>query len=138
MSSNRKPIAKLPVFANPQRNDFIYSSSKHHKKIFTLHNPYDFSIKFRVLTSAKHRYKVIQREGVIKEKHCTDIVVRIHENIKDDPEFTAMVHPGEPVSKSKLRFEVYDLATNTELGNRDVDVFIWNTKEDFRNFSGQQ
>jgi len=140
-SSPSKPSKTLPIFVFPQRIDFLADTPSQHKQVFTLHNPYDFPVKFKLLTSQRYRYRVMQREGVIKEKHCTDIIVRlqdqVHQQISDENlEQRSLSRGHRYFSLDKLRFEVYDQATDRPLGQRDVQCFIWRTKQDFVDHSG--
>lgn len=151
LNSKAKNSQKLPVFVFPNRIDFIIDTTQHHKQVFTIHNPYDFPTKFKLLTTQKNRYKVLQREGVIQEKHCTDVLVRLHNDVflqvqeenyevqteKENLQSHQVSSSTSQkyFSRDKLRFEVSDLATKNPLGHRDVDCFIWRTKSEFLEFS---
>ena len=135
------PTKKLPIFVFPNRIDFIVDQVGAHKQVFTLHNPYDFPIKFKLLTTQRYRYKVMQREGQIKEKHCTDIIVKLHDNVMQEVEDETveqrtMSRGNKYFSRDRLRFDVTDVSTERALGNKDVECFIWRTRVDFESFSG--
>jgi len=138
-----KSQQNLPVFVFPSRIDFIVDATQHHKQVFTVHNPYDFPTKFKLLTTQKNRYKVLQREGVIQEKHCTDVLVRLHndvfvaieeEKFKLKPSISND-NKTKYFSRDRLRFEMSDVTTKNNLGHRDVECFIWRTKYDFTEYA---
>ena len=140
-SQNASPTKKLPIFVFPNRIDFIVDQAGAHKQVFTLHNPYDFPIKFKLLTTQRYRYKVMQREGQIKEKHCTDIIVKLHDNVivevEDETVEQRLNSKGNKYfSRDRLRFDVTDVSTERALGNKDVECFIWRTRVDFESHSG--
>jgi len=141
MSTSKSSNGKLPVFVYPSRIDFIIDTPQHHKQVFTIHNPYDFPTKFKLLTTQRYRYRVLQREGVIQEKHCTDVLVRLHNEVFNEAKLETMEHkltsPNKYFVRDKLRFEVSDVATNKPMGNRDVECFIWRSKVEFLESAGQ-
>jgi len=130
----------LPIFVFPQRIDFIANLPNAHKQVFTLHNPYDFPSKFKLLTTQRYRYRVMQREGIIKEKHCTDIIVRLHDNciaeLNNETIEKQRTEAKSYFARDKLRFEVSDLSTERPLGHRDVECYIWRTKSDYEYANG--
>jgi len=83
----------------------------------------------------------MQREGQIKEKHCTDIIVKLHDNVMQEVEDETveqrtMSKGNKYFSRDRLRFDVTDVSTERALGNKDVECFIWRTRVDFESFSG--
>ena len=124
-----------------------------------MHNPYDFPTKYKLLTTQRNRYKVIQREGVINEKHCTDVLIRLHNDVflqneeeklkksnleKNAPEAAFYLENKSSTankkyfSRDKLRFEMSDMSSSHSrpLGYKDVECYIWRTKNDYLEFRG--
>jgi len=69
----------LPVFVFPSSLSFYADDSSSFKQILTLYNPYDFGVRFKVFSTAPHKYTVVDPEGVIKPRCYVDIVVRIND-----------------------------------------------------------
>lgn len=80
-SSLRK---KLPVFVFPEALQFVAEDESSHKQVLTVYNPYEFNIKFQVLSNAPHKYAVVETQGTIRAHCCVDIVVR-HKLASDGP-----------------------------------------------------
>jgi len=68
--------ANFPVFVQPSELNFIVSKAETHKKILTVYNPYEFALKFVVLSNAPTKYRVVEPRGFIRPKCYVDIMVR--------------------------------------------------------------
>lgn len=67
---------KLPVFVFPEELRIVRRDESTHKQVLTLYNPYDVSLKFKVLCNTLHKYTVMESQGTIKSYCCVDVVVR--------------------------------------------------------------
>ncbi|XP_043516256.1 motile sperm domain-containing protein 1-like isoform X1 [Frieseomelitta varia] len=102
---------KLPVFVFPHSITFFLDDQSTHKRVLTLHNPYDFPIRFKVLCTAPNKYKVVEPEGTLKSRYCIDIVVR----------HTAVVFSNCNVV-DKFRIQMQEHPTKQTIGQRDVEA----------------
>lgn len=68
--------SRLPVFVFPASLVFYADDQSSQKQVMTLYNPYDFALRFKVLSTAPRKYVVLDAEGTIKPRCCIDIVVR--------------------------------------------------------------
>ncbi|XP_048513000.1 motile sperm domain-containing protein 1-like [Athalia rosae] len=109
------PIAvtpgKVPVFVFPQSITFFLDDQSTHKQVLTLYNPYDIPIKFKVLSTAPNKYKVVDPEGIIKAHCFVDIVVR----------HTALTIANCNVV-DKFRIKMQEHPTKQGIGKRDVEA----------------
>uniref|UniRef100_A0A6P7FDF2 Motile sperm domain-containing protein 1-like n=1 Tax=Diabrotica virgifera virgifera TaxID=50390 RepID=A0A6P7FDF2_DIAVI len=69
-------IQKIPVFVFPNSLKFYLSTKSTHKQLLTLYNPYDFPVRFKVLSTSPNKYAVIDPEGSIGPQMLVDIVIR--------------------------------------------------------------
>jgi hypothetical protein len=72
MAANKK----VPLFAFPEELKFCEATRK---QILTLYNPYDVSLKFKILCTSPHKYRVVGSQGTLKSHCCIDIVVSLVE-----------------------------------------------------------
>ncbi|XP_046492674.1 motile sperm domain-containing protein 1 isoform X2 [Neodiprion pinetum] len=109
------PIAvtsgKVPVFVFPQSITFYLDDQSTHKQVLTLYNPYDIPIKFKVLSTAPNKYKVIDPEGILKAHCFVDIVVR----------HTALTIANCNVV-DKFRIKMQEHPSKQGIGKRDVEA----------------
>ena len=63
----------LPVFVYPTSLQFYADDPNSHKQLATIFNPYEFTIKFKVLSTGPKKYTVAEPEGFIKSKCCIDL-----------------------------------------------------------------
>ncbi|CAD6236426.1 GSCOCG00008176001-RA-CDS [Cotesia congregata] len=110
MHSSRTP-RKFPVFVFPQSITFYLDDQSTHKQVLTLYNPYEFPVKFKVLSTAPNKYKVVDPEGTIKSRCCVDIVVR----------HTALLAANCNVV-DKFRIQMQEHPTKQVIGKRDVEA----------------
>ncbi|CAI8019463.1 Motile sperm domain-containing protein 1 [Geodia barretti] len=66
---------RLPVFVSPAELQFVGEDEASHKQILTLFNPYNFNIRFKVLSSAPHKYSVHESQGTLNPRCCTDLLI---------------------------------------------------------------
>ncbi|XP_063984717.1 motile sperm domain-containing protein 1-like [Diachasmimorpha longicaudata] len=110
MHHQRTP-QKFPVFVFPPNITFYLDDQSTHKQVLTLYNPYEFPVKFKVLSTAPNKYKVGDPEGTIKPKNCIDIVVR----------HTALLTANCNVV-DKFRIQMQEHPTKQVIGKRDVEA----------------
>nr|XP_022912129.1 motile sperm domain-containing protein 1-like [Onthophagus taurus] len=121
-------VRQIPVFVFPTMLKF-YTSSKHtHKQLITIYNPYDFTIKYKVLCTAPNKYNVTDPEGSIRPQSCIDLVVR-----------HTMPISANCNGVDKFRISIHDNTTKQLLGKRDVESKLLvgegdNVSEDGDNF----
>ncbi|CAG9856550.1 unnamed protein product [Phyllotreta striolata] len=112
-------IQKIPVFVFPNALKFYLSTKSSHKQLLTLYNPYDFPVRFKVLSTAPNKYAVIDPEGNIGPRMLVDIVIR-HTN---------------PCSNNcnvvdKFRISMQDHVTKQLLGKRDIEATLMPGEKD--------
>ncbi|XP_014662541.1 PREDICTED: motile sperm domain-containing protein 1-like isoform X2 [Priapulus caudatus] len=101
---------KLPVFLFPTSLSFFEDDQSSHKQVLTIYNPYEFALRFRVLSTAPSKYLVADSEGTIKPQCCIDIVIR----------HTAINSANYSVT-DKFRVQVYEHSGSRQIiGKRDV------------------
>ncbi|XP_058802290.1 motile sperm domain-containing protein 1-like [Phymastichus coffea] len=103
---------QLPVFVFPHSITFYLDDQSTHKQILTLYNPYDFPVKFRVLSTATEKYVVFDSVGTIRSKYCIDIVIR----------HTALTPMNCTVDKFEIK--MYEYPTNKLIGIRQVKARV--------------
>ncbi|XP_072398521.1 motile sperm domain-containing protein 1-like [Diabrotica undecimpunctata] len=106
-------IQKIPVFVFPNSLKFYLSTKSTHKQLLTLYNPYDFPVRFKVLSTSPNKYAVIDPEGSIGPQMLVDIVIR---------------HTAPIISNcnvvDKFRISMQDHATKQLLGKRDIEALL--------------
>lgn len=117
-SPSRQSDGKLPVFVFPTSLIFYSEDSSTHKQVVTLYNPYEFPLKFKVLSTAPRRYTVVDSEGTIRPRCCVDIVVR-HIDICVNNEGV----------KDKFRIQVTEHGQKKILGKKDIDSMLLPKRE---------
>jgi len=109
----------LPVFVFPTSLSFYADDSPSQRQVLTIYNPYDFNVRFRVLSTCPQKYNVVDPAGTIKPHYGVDIVVRIndvsraHHN-KTDQFRIHLIRAGDPSESS---------------GHRDVSATLYPTKK---------
>uniref|UniRef100_A0AC34RC24 MSP domain-containing protein n=1 Tax=Panagrolaimus sp. JU765 TaxID=591449 RepID=A0AC34RC24_9BILA len=78
---------------------------------FTLFNPYEFSVKFKILATAPNKYKLNTTHGVINGKHYVDLMVR-----------HLAVSLNEIGSSDFLRIEI--IKDGEILGTKDIQLSV--------------
>lgn len=110
---------KVPVFVFPNNITFYLEDQTTHKQVLTLYNPYDFTVRFNVLSTAPKKYTVVDAEGSLKSQCCIDIVVRHNAVIPANCEVT-----------DKFRIQMLDYTTRQVLGKRDVLAILLSGEPD--------
>lgn len=104
----QKSDGRLPVFVFPTELNFYINDQSSHKQVLTLYNPYDFTVQFKVLCNNPTKYNVVESEGLIKQKCCIDIVIRV-----------TNLHVGG-YREDKFRVHIYEHGLPKLLGKKDV------------------
>ncbi|XP_048588818.1 motile sperm domain-containing protein 1-like isoform X2 [Nematostella vectensis] len=107
----------LPVFVFPDALTFYQDDQSSHKQVLTVYNPYEFTLKFKVLCTAPGRYLVVEAEGIIKPRCCVDIVIR-HTAVKTT----------DPNIQDKFKLHVFKQGTNKLLGQKEVLSVLLHSK----------
>ncbi|KAJ7381329.1 Motile sperm domain-containing protein 1 [Desmophyllum pertusum] len=98
----------LPVFVFPQTLTFYADEQSTHKQVLTVYNPYEFALRFKVLSTAPSRYIVVDSDGVIKPRCCIDIVIR-HTDIQ--PAIT---------QQDKFRLHIFEHGLQKVIGKKEI------------------
>jgi len=109
---------KLPVFVFPTTLCFYTDDQTSHKQVVTLYNPYEFTLKFKVLSTAPRKYAVGDSEGFIKSRCSVDIVLR-HKDISINNEGI----------RDKFRINISEYGQKATIGKKDVTSILLPTKE---------
>lgn len=110
---------QVPVFVYPTQISFYLEDQSTHKHIVTLYNPYEFTIRFRVLCTAPSKYTVVDPEGAIRSRNCIDIVVRHN-----------AVSPANCNITDKFRIQMRNYATKQVIGKQDIPATLLPGKPD--------
>ncbi|XP_054268956.1 motile sperm domain-containing protein 1-like [Macrosteles quadrilineatus] len=104
---------RVPVFVFPNTITFYLEDQTTHKQILTLYNPYDFAVRFKVLSTSPRKFTVVDPEGSIRPKCCIDIVIR-----------HGAVNLVNCQIVDKFRIQMYDFSTKQLIGRRDVTATL--------------
>lgn len=110
---------RLPVFVFPTSLSFYWDDQSSHKQILTLYNPYDFSLKFRVLATSPNKYIVADSEGSIRPRCCVDIVIRHNAILSSNIGVT-----------DKFRIQTQEYGHSQIYGKRDIISTLYAKKPD--------
>lgn len=117
---NPNPIVRnIPVFAFPPTLKFYLNNKHSYKQSLALYNPYDFPVRFKVLSTNPNKYTVIDPEGSIGPKSCVDLIIR-----------HTMPTATNCSVLDKFRISYLDHTTRQVLGHRDVESRLLNTEPD--------
>ncbi|XP_014262511.1 motile sperm domain-containing protein 1-like [Cimex lectularius] len=105
----------VPVFAFPPEVNFYLGDVKTHKQIITFYNPYNTTIKFRVLCTAPDKYQVGHAQGYLKSCCQTDIVIR-----------HIALQVGNCNVTDKIRIQIYNEKAEKVIGKKDIRVTLHN------------
>jgi len=125
----------LPVFVFPTSLHFYADDSSSFKQILTLYNPYDFGVRFKVLSTCPQKYLVVEPEGNIKPRCYVDIVIRINDvssrHLNRSDEFRISMHQQtmeESLLKSGTGKGSIIKSSSTVSGHRDVTATLYPTR----------
>ncbi|XP_057654003.1 motile sperm domain-containing protein 1-like [Diorhabda carinulata] len=110
MSLNNR---KIPVFVFPNCLKFYVGTKSSHKQIMTLYNLYDFTVRFRILSTAPSKYAVTEAEGTIGPHMSVDIIIRHVSPIITNCNIT-----------DKFRISMQDNTTKEFIGKRDIEAVL--------------
>ncbi|XP_006817193.1 motile sperm domain-containing protein 1-like, partial [Saccoglossus kowalevskii] len=105
--------SKLPVFVFPTELVFYADDKSSHKQVLTVYNPYEFALKFKVLSTSPKKYVVVDAEGTIKPGNCVDIVIR-HADFRE-----ALIG-----SRDKFRLNIYEHGQKKIIGKKDIPAIL--------------
>jgi len=108
--------SKIPVFVFPSPVVFNAHDRESTKQILTIYNPYDFPVRFKVLSTSPSNYTLIDPEGSIKAKNSVDLIVRLSTNIQSESSQSQL--------EDKFRVQIYNYETKQQLGRRDVTSIV--------------
>ncbi|XP_070538974.1 motile sperm domain-containing protein 1-like [Ptychodera flava] len=112
---------KLPVFVFPTELVFYADDKASHKQVLTVYNPYDFTLKFKVLSTSPKKYVVVDSEGTIKQGCCIDIVIR-HADVQK-------ISVG---SKDKFRLNIFEHGQRKVIGKKDIPAILLPSSTELR------
>ncbi|ODN05387.1 Motile sperm domain-containing protein 1 [Orchesella cincta] len=108
-------LSRIPVFVFPSTMYFNAHDRDHLKQILTIYNPYEFPIRFRVLSNASTFYNVRVDEGTISSKNSLDLIIKVSTDVR--------LEATTPL-KHKFRIQIFHQHTKQEVGRRDVESII--------------
>lgn len=73
MSKLQNGSPTVPVYIYPKSFQFFADDPSTHSQKATIFNPFEFAIKFKVLSTAPQKYFVTDPTGLIKPKCCVDV-----------------------------------------------------------------
>jgi len=132
-SSSLSSSSRIPVFVFPSAVFFNAKDRSHHnlKQILTIYNPYEFPIRFKVLSNSPSTYTVVDPEGSIQSKNCVDLIIRVSDPPPEPATSLTSDHSSSNNSNSyvehKFRVQIYSFKDRHQLlGTRDVmSVIHW-------------
>lgn len=68
-----RTIPQYPVFIFPFSLEFVHEDPSAHKRLLAIYNPYDFKLKFRILSTASEKYTVVEPKGTLASKSKIDM-----------------------------------------------------------------
>ncbi|XP_041356020.1 motile sperm domain-containing protein 1-like [Gigantopelta aegis] len=100
---------RLPIFVFPSALTFYSDDQSSHKQVLTLYNPYDYALKFKVLSTTPKKYTVVDSEGTIRPQCCVDIVIRYLD-----------IRINNEGVKDKFRIQMSEHGKKKILGSKDI------------------
>lgn len=129
MSKLQNSSITVPVYIFPKSFQFIADDPNSYNQKATLFNPYDFSIKFKVLSTAPQKYLVAEPTGIIKSKCCVDLIIKHHSSAFMNENIT-----------DKLRVQIYQINRNNNeisnsnlVGKKDISLYSIVSRENYEN-----
>lgn len=122
MHSGQTPAAvdgKVPIFIFPTSLTFYADDQSTHKQILTLYNPYEFPLKFKVLSTSPRKYVVVDSEGTIRPRCCLDIVIR-----------HAAISAAAYGTVDKFRIQMHEHGQRQMMGRKDVAAVLLPSRPD--------
>ncbi|ESN99125.1 hypothetical protein HELRODRAFT_162619 [Helobdella robusta] len=121
MNKNTYPVDKsaemqLPVFTNHNSLSFYSDDSSSHQQLIKLYNPYSFNIKYKILSTAREKYKVYNPEGCIKAGCSIDLIFK----------HLAAVGCKENVS-DRFRIQVMKQGSSKIIGKKELESVLMPT-----------
>ncbi|XP_072033640.1 motile sperm domain-containing protein 1-like [Amphiura filiformis] len=111
---------QLPIFVFPTELVYFADDPSSHKQVLTLYNPYEFSLRFKVLCTSPKRYSVVDSEGTVRPGCCIDIVIR-HKEISES-------NYGR---RDRFRLNIYEQGRRQAIGRKDISaILLPNARED--------
>ncbi|CAF4323550.1 unnamed protein product [Rotaria sp. Silwood2] len=121
-----KNVAQLPFFCSSNSLVFYLDDSITFSQVLTLYNPYEFSVRYKVLCTAPRTYSIAESQGEIHPQHSVDIVVRL----LDTSSSSNVAH--------KIRIQYFDRRKPQDLiGKRDIICTILSFKPLEQNFDDE-
>ncbi|XP_038051175.1 motile sperm domain-containing protein 1-like [Patiria miniata] len=109
---------KLPVFVFPTELVYYADDRSSHKQVLTVYNPYDFTLKFKVLCTTRRKYAVVDAEGTIRPGCCVDVVIR-HKEINE----------ASYGISDKFRLNLYEHGRRDAIGSKDIPTILLPTSQ---------
>ncbi|XP_071951194.1 motile sperm domain-containing protein 1-like [Antedon mediterranea] len=110
---------KLPVFVFPSELNYYADDRNTHKQVITVYNPYEFPLRFKVLSTSPKKYTVVESEGIVQRGCCIDVVIRY----KD-------VNPTYYGSRDKFRLQIYEQGQRKALGRKDIVSMLFESSRE--------
>ncbi|CAG7829678.1 unnamed protein product [Allacma fusca] len=116
LSISSTSSSRIPVFVFPSQMVFNATDRDHLRQLLTIYNPYDFPVRFKVLSTTPSNYTVVDPEGCISSKNSVDLIVRLTTSVPTE---------GSTPIEDKFRVQLYDYNSSRHpLGRKDVPSII--------------
>lgn len=112
--------AQLPFFCSANSLLFYLNDPSSLSQVLTLYNPYEFTVRYKILCTAPQKYSIGEPQGEIRAQHSIDTVVRLLD--------TSSSFTNQNVEQ-RIRIQFFDRRKSQELiGKRDVVCKIFSYK----------
>jgi hypothetical protein len=109
---------KKGVHVHPNSFQFFADDNGSHKQSISIYNPFDHTVKYKVLSTAPKRYLVDVPEDFIEPKTIVELVIRHHKTSFDEN------------TKDKLRIQIFN-SQLTLIFKKDLPLDSIVSREEF-------
>lgn len=109
---------KKGVHVHPNSFQFFADDNSSHKQTISIYNPFDQTVKYKVLSTAPKRYLVDVPEDFIEPKTVVELIIRHHKTSFDEN------------SKDKLRIQIFN-SQLTLIFKKDLPLDSIVSREEF-------
>lgn len=109
---------KKGVHVHPNSFQFFADDNSSHKQTISIYNPFDQTVKYKVLSTAPKRYLVDVPEDFIEPKTVVELVIRHHKSSFDEN------------TKDKLRIQIFNSQV-TLIYKKDLPLDSIVSREEF-------
>ncbi|CAG2101056.1 unnamed protein product, partial [Medioppia subpectinata] len=132
----------IPVFVFP--SDQLQFNLRARSRSLSLYNPYDFHIKFNILSTNPNAFLLSSSEGIIRSRHCLDIAIRLTQDSVRSEKFqisiretSGALRSGQRVLCVTNRDDVADDDTTPSADDHFSPVVANNSQQTARAFNAE-